>query len=173
MDRADIERAFGLLDEELAVRQVQAHIVLVGGAALALGFSAREATRDVDVILIESNDQDAFRAAVVKVGHRMDLAPDWLNDRARVFATAITCGADLWTGGALKVSTASSEQLLGMKLSALRDDVDYDDAALLLRNLPGSKEEIWSRITPFLLPGMEEWKRMNFDILWEDVHGPA
>lgn len=175
MHRTEIEQALGALNAALDERGQQARLILVGGAALALAFSARESTRDVDAIAIaiETPDRAGFLEVAASVGRSLGLPADWLNDRARGFASEVTSGATVWKGSALEVTVAAPEQLLAMKLSALRDDIDYEDAALLLRKLEGDKEQIWSAVRPFLVPGMEEWKRTNFDILWKDSHGSA
>lgn len=57
-----------------------------------------------------------------------------------------------------------------MKLSAWRDDLDIEDARLLLSKLTGSKEEIWRQTQPFLVPGRELKSRYAFDDLWESEH---
>jgi hypothetical protein len=54
---------------------------------------------------------------------------------------------------------------------AMRDDTDLRDARMLLKQLSGTREAVWERVRPYLIPGMEDWKRQNFDSLWEDLHG--
>jgi hypothetical protein len=60
-----------------------------------------------------------------------------------------------------------------MKLSAWRDDVDVEDARLLLRALAGSREEIWQQAEPHLVPGRELKSRYAFEDLWEAEHGSS
>jgi hypothetical protein len=62
----------------------------------------------------------------------------------------------------------SVEQLLAMKLCALRDDVDIADARRLLDELPGDRQEIWSLIEPHLQRGGELTARYSLEDLWED-----
>lgn len=54
-----------------------------------------------------------------------------------------------------------------------RDDVDIDDARLLLRNcLPaGSRDELWSRVEGFVPRGREQTAWYAFLDLWEELHG--
>jgi hypothetical protein len=54
-----------------------------------------------------------------------------------------------------------------MKLCAWRDDLDINDARLLLSLFAGSREEVFSRIRPFLVPGRELRAQYAFDDLWE------
>ena len=60
-----------------------------------------------------------------------------------------------------------------MKLSAWRDDVDIADARRLLTEIAssGSREEIWSLIEPYLVPGEQLKARYAFEDLWETVYG--
>jgi hypothetical protein len=50
LDRTGIEEAFRLLGERLAKRGVVADIYVFGGAAMALAYDSRRATRDVDAL---------------------------------------------------------------------------------------------------------------------------
>jgi hypothetical protein len=58
-----------------------------------------------------------------------------------------------------------------MKLSAWRDDVDIEDARLLLAKLTGDQEEVWGLIEPHLVPGRETKAYYAFCDLWEAEHG--
>jgi hypothetical protein len=42
-----------------------------------------------------------------------------------------------------------------MKLSAWRDDVDIDDARLLLGQLSGDQDQVWNLVEPHVVPGRE------------------
>jgi hypothetical protein len=50
LDRAGIETAFRRLGDRLARRGVIADIYIFGGAAMALAYDARRATRDIDAV---------------------------------------------------------------------------------------------------------------------------
>ena len=47
LDRAAIEHAFRLLGDRLARRGIVADLYVFGGAAMALAYDARRATRDI------------------------------------------------------------------------------------------------------------------------------
>lgn len=55
---------------------------------------------------------------------------------------------------------------LAMKLSALRDDVDIEDARLLLAHSGGEREELWPKIEPHLVPERELKAWFAFENLW-------
>ena len=58
-----------------------------------------------------------------------------------------------------------------MKLSAWRDDVDIDDARLLLGKLAGDKAAVWRQVEPHLVPGRELKAQYAFEDLWEATRG--
>jgi hypothetical protein len=71
------------------------------------------------------------------------------------------------------VRRPSLEQLLAMKLSAWRDDVDIADARRLLLELAQgrSSDELWQAISPYLVPGDELKAQYAFTDLWESLYG--
>ena len=73
----------------------------------------------------------------------------------------------------LRVRTLSVTQLLAMKLSAWRDDLDVEDARRLLKECTGTRAGVWRQVEPHLVPGREMKAQYAFDDLWESEHGPA
>lgn len=59
-----------------------------------------------------------------------------------------------------------------MKLSAWRDDLDIDDARLLMSEIEGTKTQVWEQVEPHLVPGRELKARYAFEDLWESRDGP-
>ncbi|HYN19323.1 MAG TPA: DUF6036 family nucleotidyltransferase [Thermoanaerobaculia bacterium] len=172
LSRAMILRALEALARELEAMEVpKEEIVLAGGAALVLMYNARDSTRDVDVCSVRSADFAAIRTAARRVAASQELPEDWLNDGAKGYLKGLLPGDVLFDRPALLVRAVGLQQLLAMKLSAWRDDVDISDARLLLPKISGSREEVWSAIEPFLVPGRELKARYAFEDLWESVHG--
>lgn len=56
-------------------------------------------------------------------------------------------------------------------LSAWRDELDISDAKRILREMSGSREEVWHSVAPYLTPGRELKARYAFDDLWESTNG--
>jgi len=83
--RDEIEEALRQLAEGLAARGVQGEVMLVGGAAMCLAYSARAMTRDVDAVF---EPKAIIADEARRVAERMGLAPDWLNDGAKGFLSA-------------------------------------------------------------------------------------
>lgn len=144
-----------------------------GGAALVLLYDARKATRDVDAFAVLSINPEVVRAAARRVAESLDLPEDWLNDGAKGYLHGLMPGEILFKSASLIVRSVAPQQLLAMKLSAWRDDVDIADAGLLLSKLSGDRDQIWSLIEPYLIPGRELKARYAFEDLWELDREPA
>lgn len=173
MTRDEILAAFAALDRRLSDRHERLTIDIVGGAVMALVYGAREATRDVDASRIHPPAPASWTAISAEVGQELSLASTWLNADASGFAMQPTSGPAVFQGVALTVYAAPVEQMAGMKLSALRDDVDFDDLRTLVATMAGDRETWWQRIQPHLIPGQESYRRTAFDAAWRDSHGPA
>jgi len=151
----------------------QAHtieLVVMGGAAMVLMYNARPATRDVDV-LIQSPRARLVRQLAKQVAQQFDLPLDWLNDGAKGYLVGLSQGDIVFSAPGILVKTPAVAQLLAMKLSAWRDDVDIDDARHLLQNLEGTRPQVWAEVEPYLVPGAQLKAQYAFLDLWEDVYG--
>jgi len=130
LDREQILHLFQELSEELARRGTRAEIFLVGGAAMALAYDARRATRDIDAVF---QPKDEVYSAAAAVASRHDLPDDWLNDGVKGFLPGDDPQArPAYESEALRVDVASPQYLLAMKLLAARDE-DVDDIVALYR----------------------------------------
>jgi predicted nucleotidyltransferase len=49
------------------------------------------------------------------------------------------------------VRTLAPPQLLAMKLAAWRDDLDIEDARLLLSKIAGDRDTVWEQVEPYLV----------------------
>ena len=170
LSRDDIRRALLALAVELAGTPVRCEIVVVGGAAIVLLYGAREATKDVDVFILTQGEPSLVRKAVQRVADDLDLPDDWLNDAAKGYVHGLSLGDILLDEPALLVRALAPHQLLAMKLSAWRDDVDIEDARLLLGHLSADRDEVWSLVEPHVVPGRETKAYYAFCDLWEAEH---
>jgi len=140
---------------------------------MVLLFAARESTKDVDAFSVEPEAQARVTDAARLVAADLELPEDWLNDGAKGYAHGLAPGPMLLDTPALRVRTVSVEQLLAMKLSAWRDDLDVEDAKRLLQECGDAREEIWEHVERHIVPGRELKARYAFDDLWESQHGTA
>jgi hypothetical protein len=133
MRREEIVAALRALGARLSERGIEGEIYVVGGAAIAIAFDARRATRDVDAVF--EPKQEVY-AAADEVGSELELPPGWLNDGVKGFLSGPDDQATtvLEVPG-LRVLVASSRILLAMKVLAHRIGEDDDDVRLLARDL--------------------------------------
>ena len=170
LSRAEILEALQALASELPPDS-PTEIIVGGGAALVLLYDAREATKDVDALALISVDPSKIRSAAMKAATLVGLPQDWLNDGAKGYLHGLLPGEILFEQPPLTVRSVAPQQLLAMKLSAWRDDVDIADARLLLGKLSGNMDEVWKSIEPYLVPGRELKARYAFEDLWDLEHG--
>lgn len=128
--RAAILEALRALGEELTSQGVRGQVFIVGGAAMALAYSTRRVTRDIDAVF---EPKRTVYAAAAKVAELRGLPEDWLNDAVKGFLP----GRDeqprpLPAIPGLDVAVASPRYLLAMKLMAMRFGEDDEDIEILL-----------------------------------------
>jgi predicted nucleotidyltransferase len=136
LGRAEIERALARLGERLSRRGVVADVYVIGGAAMALAYDARRATRDIDALF---EPHGVVREEADAVAAELGLPRWWLNEQASVF---VAKGGDpdapsVFENAGIRVAAASPEHLLAMKVLAARRR-DVEDIRLLVQ--PASAE---------------------------------
>jgi Nucleotidyltransferase of unknown function (DUF6036) len=130
-DRARIVQALRALGAELTSRGIRGEVFVVGGAAMALAYSTRRVTRDIDAVF---EPKSAIYEAAEKVAEQLDLPEDWLNDAAKAFMPGVDEHAlPLPEVEGIEITTASAEYLLAMKLMAMRFGEDDEDIEVLVR----------------------------------------
>ena len=133
LDRAQITDAFRRLGARLARRGVVGDVYVFGGAAIALAYDARRATRDIDAVF-EPHGIVLDEAAAV--ASELGWPAWWLNEQASSY---VASGGDpdaprVFDSASLRVLAASPAHLLAMKVLAARRP-DVPDIALLVRHL--------------------------------------
>ena len=128
--RAKILKALEALGEELTSEGVRGQVFIVGGAAMALAYSTRRVTKDIDAVF---EPKSTVYAAAVRVAEAQGLPDDWLNDAVKGFIP----GRDEQPRAVpeipgLDVAVASPRYLLAMKLMAMRFGEDDEDIEILL-----------------------------------------
>jgi hypothetical protein len=74
----------------LALQQgTEIKLVVVGGAAMLLGYAIRRATHDMDVFVLAPKEVRSVRDMAKAVAGEMNWADDWLNDGAKVIFGAL------------------------------------------------------------------------------------
>jgi hypothetical protein len=133
VDRTEIIAALTDLAAVLDRNGTSAEMYVVGGAAIALAYDERRATRDIDAVF--EPKATVYEAAAV-VGAERGLPPGWLNDAVKGFlAGEDPQAAPVLELPGLRVLAASPEMLLALKLLAHRVGEDEDDVRLLAARL--------------------------------------
>ncbi len=171
--REQIEQGLTELGELAHKNNIKVRLVVVGGAAMVLRFSARNSTRDIDAFIQSPEEAKVVRKFVHQIAEEHGWQEDWLNDGAKGYLVGISEGPLLFQSKGIQVYAPSLYQLLAMKLSAWRDDVDIADARRILQEVKqnNSKDEIWNAVEPFLVPGDELTAQYAFLDLWEALYG--
>ena len=146
LDRTAIEEAFRQLGDRLARRGIVADVYIFGGAAMALAYDARRATRDIDAVFQPHGIVLEEARAVAK---DLGLPTWWLNEQASVYiAPAGDADAPrVFDHPGLRVLAASPEHLLAMKVLAARRR-DAEDIRFLVRHLRlSSADEVLAACT--------------------------
>ncbi|HRQ42509.1 MAG TPA: nucleotidyltransferase [Chloroflexota bacterium] len=171
LSQQDIIDALTRLGQIAKENGYQIELLAVGGAVMVLAYNARPATHDVDVYIVSPKEARVARTLARQVAQELGWPDDWLNDGAKGFLVGISQGPEIFSAPGIIVRRPEVRQLLAMKLSAWRDDIDIADARLLLSELSGSQDEIWQSVEPFLVPGQQLKARYAFLDLWETTYG--
>ena len=175
LTRSDIENALRRLGELALQRGESVELLAVGGAVMVLAYAARLATHDVDAVALQPESARLVRRLAQQVAEELDWPADWLNDGAKGFLMGLSDGGVIYAAPGIVVHCPAPAQLLAMKLSAWRDDVDIQDAGRLLRELVGAgggdQEAFWALVEPFAIPSQALKARYAFLDLWESVYG--
>ena len=125
---------------------------MVGGAALAIEYFDRPATRDVDCLLSPAEE---IKAIAAEVARDRGWPEDWLNDKVIMYQSHHDTDSDwktLLDEGGVTVLVASAQLLLAMKLHAGRGRRDGSDIEKLLATCHVKRlqdvEEIFDRYYP-------------------------
>jgi uncharacterized nucleotidyltransferase DUF6036 len=136
---------------------VRGQVFIVGGAAMALAYSTRRTTTDIDAVF---EPKAVIYEAAVRVAEQQGLPDDWLNDAVKGFLPgpdeAPRPVSDIQ---GIEVSTASPRYLLAMKLLAMRFGEDDEDIEILLHecgiNTPAEALALLQSMYPHLEPPLK------------------
>jgi hypothetical protein len=129
----DIEKLFRKLNAQLAGRDINGELYLVGGAVMCLVHEAREATQDVDAFFRPAGD---LRAAAAVVALEAGVAEDWLNDAVKGYLSSQGTFTRYLQLSHLEIHAADAAYMLAMKCLSARigeEFHDIDDMRFLLR----------------------------------------
>lgn len=135
LNAARIRQLLEALNAELAAESIRGEIYLAGGAVMCLVFRAREATKDIDALLVPAAE---LRGVAQRIGEREGLPSGWLNDAVKGFFSESGRFDVYEEFSHLRVFAPHPEYLLAMKCLAMRlgeEFQDRNDVAVLLKVL--------------------------------------
>jgi hypothetical protein len=174
LKKADMLRGLSKLDTLARAAGVIVDLSLYGGAALAIVFNIRHATRDVDAVV--HGNPEFLRRAAAEIAQDEGWPADWLNDGVKGFTSAteqmrLMAGFEGSAAGGLRIHTPIPEYLFAMKCMAMRPegiagshDISDIEALALVAGIKNAKEALAlveafypaSRIPPKVRFGVEE-----------------
>lgn len=131
LDADEVRSLLTDLGARLDVRGIEARLFLVGGAAMALAYSRRRITRDLDAVF--EPKREIYEEAA-KLARERGLPADWLNDSVKGFLpdrSQPVEGTSSFSAPGIHVGVASPEYLFAMKAQAARQEADGDDLRTL------------------------------------------
>jgi hypothetical protein len=167
----EIKKGLTRLGELASAEGLMINLGVVGGAVMVLEYGARQTTHDVDVIIFSPDSQKVLALAKA-VATEYGWDSYWLNNDVEIFIEELFNGHVLFKAPGIEVWAASTVQMLALKVSAASDRGahDYRDAQKLLLKMTGAKDEIWQKIQPYLVRGLELSSEDTFNDLWNDTY---
>jgi predicted nucleotidyltransferase len=137
------------LNDRLAAANETGRIIIVGGAALALVFGARNSTRDIDAVFEPKSN---INRLIAEIADDYGLDGDWLNDGAKGYILPKMKTVAVKQFSNLSVESVEAEGLLVMKLMSARAlSKDMDDAVTLMEYLRiESAEELFDLLDEYV-----------------------
>jgi hypothetical protein len=125
LTKDDILRGLTKLDAMAKEASVIIDLSIYGGAALAIAFDIRHATRDVDAVV--RGNPDFVRQAAEKIAQEEGWPDDWLNDGVKGFTSAneqmqLMVGFEASSSGGLRIHIPTPQYLFAMKCMAMRPE---------------------------------------------------
>jgi len=135
LTKDDILRGLRRLDAKARAARVIVDMAVYGGAALALVFDLRQATRDVDAVV--RGAPDFLRRVVGEVAEEEGWPIDWLNDGVKGFLSnhedlRVITEFQASDAGGLRLYVPVPEYLFAMKCMAMRPE-----------GIEGSRDILW------------------------------
>jgi hypothetical protein len=171
LSKEDMLKGLRELGELARKNNLDIKLALVGGAVMVLEYQTRELTHDIDAVVLSPTEKWKVFELVRIIASKYGWPEDWLNDNVEIYIGDDIISHRLFLEPGIEVFVPVTEQMLALKLSAARGGVDLNDAAELLKNMSGSRDEIWQKIVPYILQGSMATAEDAYDMVWSDVHG--
>ena len=135
LDKGEIEKYFGILNDKLEKENIIGEVVLFGGSVMCFVFDSREQTKDIDAVYYP---KEVINRIVHQIAIEYGLGENWFNDSVKGFLSSTPDLQKVKDYGNLVVYSPSAEYVFAMKCYACRildDKSDIDDIRFLLKYL--------------------------------------
>lgn len=167
--RAKIVSALQALGRDLTNQGVRGQIFIVGGVAMALAYSTRRVTKDIDAVF---EPKVVIDETAARVAEDLGLPDDWLNDAVEAFMPGPDQAArPVPEVHGIEIAMASPQYLLAMKLMAMRFGEDDEDIEILLRQSGLHTAQEALDLVQRMYPHREPPMKTRFFL--EELLGPA
>jgi hypothetical protein len=170
LTREDMIMGLRRLGELANENGIEIKLALVGGAIMVLEYNTRSLTHDVDAVILAPAEKWKVFELVRIVAQEFGWPENWLNDDVEIFIGNDIISHRLFLAPGIEVHAPETAQMLALKLSAWRGDFDKGDAAELLKQMSGSRQDIWQAVRHFVVPGCAATAEDAFNDLWNDLH---
>lgn len=146
-NKSDVEKYLSLLSKEIKRqfgRKAKVELIIVGGAAILLGYDFRDNTMDIDAYI---SNGVSIKPAIYKIAEDNDISEDWLNSdflKTTSFTHKLTEVSKFFKtyNQSLSVRVVKDEYLIAMKLESFRKyKFDLSDVVNIFYSMKGSRKE--------------------------------
>ncbi len=125
LKKEDILRGLTKIDVRAKAAGILVDLSIYGGAALAIAFNIRHATRDVDAVV--HGAPQFLRIVAAEIAAEESWPQNWLNDGVKGFTSAseqmrLMVGFEASAKGGLRIHLPTAEYLFAMKCMAMRPE---------------------------------------------------
>jgi hypothetical protein len=103
LTRQDMISALERLGQLAAVDGYTLHLMVVGGAAMVLGYNARQSTHDIDALFLPPPEAHVVRMWAKVIAREYGWPDDWLNDAAKGYLMGSSSGPVLLEAPGIEV----------------------------------------------------------------------
>jgi len=167
-----IVKALNRLGDLLGQNKRKYTLTCAGGIVSLLYFQSRSNTADVDVMFPEpwEGSLKPLKQSIEQVSKELKLPKRWMNDSIKFFGLETRGDTVIFKHPNLTLVAAKWEELLAHKVKAYRDERDYRDALLIMREIGATdKETLWDDVVKYAptIPRIsKEELRRRFDKIW-------
>lgn len=134
MNKEEILQYFGIMNDKLKERNIEAYVNVYGGAVMCMVFNSRDNTKDIDAIF---EPETVLKEIAADIAREYKLSNDWFNDEIKLFKPETRNNTLYKRWSNLKLYVPSAEYMLALKCYSARfgKSKDLEDIIYLIQHL--------------------------------------